>query len=83
MKHENKQKSIEILSNLKLYGEKLEAVSEKKLQKLDPQAKLYISKLPASLTPDMFFKTFKHFGHMEACQLKMNADGTCKGYGYV
>jgi hypothetical protein len=67
VKHEEKQKSLEALQRLNLYGEKLEVNSEKKLQKLDPQAKIYISNLPPSLTPEMFFKTFKNFGHMETC----------------
>jgi RNA recognition motif. (a.k.a. RRM, RBD, or RNP domain) len=83
VKHEDKHKSLEALQKLNLYGEKLEVNTEKKLQKLDPQAKIYISNLPPSVTAEMFFKTFKNFGHMEACQLKLNADGTCRGFGYV
>ena len=67
MKHEEKQKSLEALKKLNLYGVKLEVVSEKQLQKLDPQAKIFISNLPPSVTPDMFFKTFKNFGFMETC----------------
>ena len=31
----------------------------------------------------MFFDTFRVYGHMNTCQLKMNEDGTCKGYGHV
>ena len=67
VKHEEKQKSLEALKRLSLYGQKLEVASEKQLQKLDPEAKIFISNLPPSVTPDIFFKTFKHFGFMESC----------------
>ncbi len=46
--------------------------------------KLTILNLPRNFTEDQLAKLFKHYGHIKACTLVLDAQkGTSKGFGFV
>lgn len=60
-----------------------EKKEEKKVQKRNPKANLYVYDINLKVTQKMFFDTFKIFGVIESCVLKTKPDGTSQGYGFV
>lgn len=81
--HEEKEKSLEALNKLSIFGKKLEVIKEKDMQNRDPKANIYVFDIHPKVTPQMFYHTFKNFGMMESCRLMTNTDGSSKGFGFV
>ena len=56
VKHEEKQKSLEALKNMKFNGQEVKVIQG------IPEAKIYISNLDETVPDDYIFKNFKKFG---------------------